>query len=193
MGRKIIPRSVILITGTPGSGKTTLAKAWCKKSGWTYLGLNDLVNEKKLYTSIDPEDGAKVVQLQKLESEANRTITKTVPSMVVEGHLGCDIKLAVDRVLVLRLRPDELRSRLSERSYALSKIDENVMAEMLDYCTLQAQAKYGVRRVYEIDTTDRTPGQNLANFSLFLSSTNPNKTHPASVSWSKELQEAVLS
>lgn len=45
----------ILVTGTPGTGKTTLATLLNEALGFTYINVGTLVSEKKLYTEWDNE------------------------------------------------------------------------------------------------------------------------------------------
>ena len=80
-------------------------------------------------------------------------------SAVVEGHLGCEIKLPVQKVLVLRCEPKELRARLASRNYPAGKLAQNALSEALDYCTVQSEKHYGARKVWEIDTTGKMPAQ----------------------------------
>ena len=58
-----------------------------------------------------------------------------------------------DKVIVLRLNPESLEKRLKKRRYPESKIQENLEAESLAVCTIEAFEKHG-DIVNEIDTTD---------------------------------------
>ncbi|MCS7109199.1 MAG: AAA family ATPase, partial [Candidatus Micrarchaeota archaeon] len=131
---------IYVITGTPTTGKTTLAK-YLSKLGFQILDLNSLVNRKKIWKSKDR--GCKVVDLSLLEKEAKKEINKmrkeSEKSIIVEGHLACEIKLPADKVIVLRTRPDVLLRRLKERGYPSYKIIENLEAELLDYCGIRAE------------------------------------------------------
>ena len=182
----------ILLTGTPCTGKTSLAQAWCKKNKWSYLSLNDIVTRKKLYSKIDKKDGAKVVKLAALEREANKAIEQTSRPLLVEGHLGCEIKLDVARVLVLRLEPNALAQRLSKRRYSSSKLAENKMVEMLDYCTICSLEQYGHRKVFEINVSKKTLKQNLSSFARFVSASKSGlRSFLPHVSWSAALMAEV--
>ena len=69
-----MPRLSLLITGVPGTGKTTLAKSLCKKTGAAIIEINELAELLGLYSHTDPSDGAKVVRLKKLERELSLAI-----------------------------------------------------------------------------------------------------------------------
>jgi adenylate kinase len=183
--------NAILITGVPCTGKTTLSLAWCKKHGWHLISLNKLVEKKKLYYGIDKKDGAKIVRLDLLEKEANKQIEAFKPNVIVEGHLGCEIKLNVARVLVLRLHPNELEARLKKRNYPKEKIEQNKMAEMLDYCTIRSIENYGKNKVFELDASSKSAKQNLCSLESFVSSKNPKEKFAPNISWSLELYKSV--
>jgi adenylate kinase len=72
--------------------------------------------------------------------------------VVLESHLAH--LLDVDRVVVLRCRPDVLESRLRERGERDAKARENAESEALDVVLTEAVETHGAERVYEIDTTD---------------------------------------
>jgi len=80
---------------------------------------------------------------------------------IVEGHLShlCDIEninINFDfKVIVLRLNPDILQKRLFSRNYSENKIYENLEAEALGVCSVEAYENHG-ENVNEIDTSDLT-------------------------------------
>lgn len=152
-------RKTVLITGVPGTGKTTLAAAICEKSGAFLLEINELAELLGLYTHTDESDGAKVVRLPELSRELAAAIKAERKSVIGEGHLGCEMKLPVQKVLVLRCDPRELRQRLAPRNYPPDKLAQNALSEALDYCTVQSEKHYGARKVWEIDTTGKAPAQ----------------------------------
>jgi adenylate kinase len=69
----------------------------------------------------------------------------------VEGHLAH--LLPCDRIVVLRCRPDELRTRLSQRKYPKRKIRENADAEALDVCLIETVENFNPSQILELDTT----------------------------------------
>jgi adenylate kinase len=162
-------RRAVLITGVPGTGKTLLARALCQKSGASLIEINELAELLGLYSHTDPSDGSKVVRLPALLRELSAAIKSEKKSIVAEGHLGCEMKLPVQKVIVLRCEPRELRARLAARSYSEGKLSQNALSEALDYCTVQSEKNYGARKVWEIDTTGKAPAQVLQEAEAVIS------------------------
>ncbi len=138
----------IVITGSPGTGKSTIARMLSERLGIQLIDIKKIVNEKGLCEG--PECEVDVLELARemefLEDEDD---------FIVEGHLACEMELPAEFVIVLRTNPEVLKQRLSERNYAEKKLSENLMAEMLDYCTQRAAAMYP-RKPMELDTSERT-------------------------------------
>ncbi|MCX6773011.1 MAG: AAA family ATPase [Candidatus Micrarchaeota archaeon] len=149
----------ILITGVPGTGKTTVARLLSEKMDAALLDINKLVNVLKLYSSVDETDGAKVVRLKELQDELASAIKAEKRSIIVEGHLGCEMKLPVSRVIVLRCEPKILRARMVSRNYPPAKVSANALSEALDYCTVWSEKNYGKKKVWELDTTEKSAKQ----------------------------------
>jgi adenylate kinase len=148
--------SVILITGTPGTGKTTVSKLLSQKLSIPLVAVNDLVEEKHLYHGYDPEKGYKEVDMEDLCHELETIIINfQKDGLIIEGHLAHFLENSdlIDCVVVLRARPDILRKRLSKRNWPESKVNENVEAEALDICTFEAVENHA-NKVNEVDTTD---------------------------------------
>ncbi|MCX8195032.1 MAG: AAA family ATPase [Candidatus Micrarchaeota archaeon] len=144
----------LLITGVPGSGKSTVACALAKKTGAALIGINEVAASFGLYSGQD-SDGSRIVKLGELERKLRSLLRKERGSAILEGHLGCEIRLPVQKVVVLRCEPKILRQRLAERDYPQEKISQNALSEALDYCTVLSEKNYGKRKVWEIDTTGK--------------------------------------
>lgn len=138
----------VALTGTPGTGKTTVADL--VDSDLDVVHLNDVVRESDLATGRDADRDSLVADLDALrEWFADRD------GVLFESHLAHH--LPVGRVVVLRCHPDELTERLRARDWTDEKVRENVESERLDLLLSEAVAERGLDRVYEIDTTGRTP------------------------------------
>jgi adenylate kinase len=140
----------VIVTGTPGTGKSVVAKMLAKEAGLELIDIKEIVRRKM---RLGP---SREVDLRKLASALR--FLKRKKDYVVEGHLACEIRLPADFVFVLRTRPDILRRRLALRRYRRQKLEENLMAEMLDYCTQRAGKVYG-KAPLELDTTRLPPSR----------------------------------
>ncbi|VVB99473.1 Putative adenylate kinase [uncultured archaeon] len=170
----------VLITGVPGTGKTTVADLLSWKTGAALLDINKTVKVLKLYTHTDEEDNAKVVKLKELQAELSSTIKSEKRPLIVEGHLGCEMKLPVQKVVVLRCEPKTLRQRMAARNYPAAKVAANALSEALDYCTVWSERNYGKAKVWEIDTTERTPKEVAEEIEKIISGKIKRKLPPVS-------------
>ncbi|OYR79452.1 hypothetical protein DJ71_16520, partial [Halorubrum sp. E3] len=76
-------------------------------------------------------------------------------SGVLDSHLAH--RFDVDRLVVLRCRPETIESRLETRGESPETAAENAESEALDVILSEAVAEHGVEDVYEVDATDRDP------------------------------------
>ena len=137
------------LTGTPGTGKSTVAKILAS-NGLKVIELGDLAKEKKLLEKLDRKRGTYEVDVKKLDRALSDTESDQVTILV--GHLSHLV--SSDTVVVLRCRPSVLAVRLKARGYLDRKVAENAEAEALDVILVES-VETG-REVYEIDTTNIT-------------------------------------
>jgi len=105
---------VLALTGTPGTGKTTIANE-LNRLGWESIEFRALIEEHGLGGEHDPERDTRDVDLEALaQVVAKRLNTLNGPKVVIEGHLAHELGLA-NRVVVLRCHPKVLARRLGER------------------------------------------------------------------------------
>ncbi len=167
---------IILITGTPGVGKTTVSSILVEKTGAYLININELVDEKHLYTGIDEERGYKIVDLDALFNEMGEIIEMEDDSdkhIIVEGHLSHLFENS-DIVIVLRANPDVLCHRMKTKGWKAAKIRENIEAEAIDVCSYEAFEIHG-DKVNEIDTSD-IPPEDVAD--LIIDVINGSKRFP---------------
>jgi adenylate kinase len=143
---------IIAITGTPGTGKTEVAKALSKRLKWPWFSLNDIAEEKDLYQGYDDERMVKIVDIEKLKEEVN-ILASLHKNIIIESHYAHD--MPSDLIIVLRTEPSVLRKRMLAKGFRPEKIAENMEAEMMEVIKDEALAKN--RNVYEIDTTKKKP------------------------------------
>lgn len=140
--------TAIFITGTPCTGKTTLAS----KLKGRLIKINDLAITHGFVMGTDEEKGYKVIDIDRLSRHVDELTRDCDETLIFEGHLThlCD---GADKVIVLRVRPEILEKRLEARDYSESKIRENLEAEALGVCSAEAFEKYP-ESTYELDVTD---------------------------------------
>jgi adenylate kinase len=141
----------VALSGTPGTGKTTATSDG--RLDVPVVHLNEAVRDAGLHEGTDPERGSLVADLDAVREwlDANAP----AGDHVVESHLAH--RLPADRVVVLRCRPERLRERLLERGEPEASARENAESEALDVVLGEAVAEHGLKRVYEVDATDRAP------------------------------------
>ena len=152
--------TVIFISGTPCTGKTTVASDlndYLSSNGFhsRLIKVNDFAIENDLVLGEDPDKLYKVIDIDGLNESLNDEIDQRSNGiLIVEGHLShlCE---GADRMIVLRLNPSILKNRLEERDYAESKIQENLEAEALAVCSAEAYEIYG-DKTNEIDASNKS-------------------------------------
>jgi len=149
---------VIIVSGTPGVGKSTVSKQLSSKLSCRLVSIGDLVKDEGLYTQVDRKRDTLVADMNKVSKRINGIISDSSEMLIVEGHYAVDVVPleAVSLVFVLRRDPEELREILRKRGYRDEKIRENVAAEILDVCLYDAVDKCGVDKVCEVNVTGRT-------------------------------------
>jgi adenylate kinase len=129
---------IVIVTGTPGTGKTTFAKKYAKEHKLKYIDVNKLIEEKKLYDGIDKERDSKIVDTKKLSKELV-ALSKKEKSMVIDSHLSHYLpKECVDKCFVTKCSLPGLKKRLEKRGYSEKKVRENMDAEIFDICRQEA-------------------------------------------------------
>ena len=139
---------VLALTGTPGTGKTTVADL-LRRRGYTVLSVNELA--ENLGCVIGEEEGCKIVDVEDLSKKIRDVLPEGL--VIIEGHLSH--LLNPDRIIVLRCNPLELKRRLERKGWPEEKILENVEAELVDVILVEA-IDMG-KEVHEIDTTGKDP------------------------------------
>ncbi|HDP73832.1 MAG TPA: AAA family ATPase [Candidatus Woesearchaeota archaeon] len=141
----------ILISGTPGTGKSTAACLLAKSLGAECLSITNLVKEKNLALGYNRKLRTWDVDENRLKREIERCIRKN-HKIFVEGHLSHIVSHRLsDLCIVLRTEVSELFKRLKKRKYPLKKIQENIQAEIFNTC--YEEAKENKHKVLVIDTT----------------------------------------
>ena len=76
--------TAIFITGTPCTGKTTLAS----KLNGHLIKINDIAIEHDFVLGIDEDKGYKVIDIEKLNAHVGKIIDNCDETLIFEGHLS---------------------------------------------------------------------------------------------------------
>lgn len=159
---------IVSITGTPGSGKTYIAKKLVAKDKkkYVYLDLNKIIKEEKLYESYDRKLKTYIVDTKKLKkiekrfleyktkktrerilkipkkiltfTELDEILKKIDKSLIIDSHLSQYVYS--DLCIVVKTNIEVLNKRLKARKYSKQKIKDNIESEIFDACLEDARA-----------------------------------------------------
>ena len=150
---------IIIISGTPGCGKTSVAHELSKLIDTRIISLSELAVTDDFSFEYDKERKTYIVDfkiflpyiLKKIK------IIKMNPSqfLIIESHFSDIIpNKYINYIFILRCDPDELAKRLQKKNFDLDKITENVQSEILGNCVNYLVQKKIKSPIYEIDTTN---------------------------------------
>jgi len=143
----------IALTGTPGTGKSSVATL-LQKQGYTIVRLHQLAREYKCIDGIDTKRNTQLIDVNRLNNSIKKHFKKDA-LVFFEGHLG-HLLNTIDKVIILRCHPKELKKRLMKKKWNIKKIKENVDAETIDVILCEASEHHLKKNIFEIDTTKKT-------------------------------------
>ncbi len=152
-------KRVILITGTPCVGKTTVSQQLTTKTNALYINLTDFANKHNLTLGKDKQRKTTIINEEKMHAKITETIEKTEKdTIIIDGHYAAAIvpKRYVTRIFVLRRNPKELRKLMEKTGFQDAKLRENLAAEILDVCLVEALQEHTKEKVCELDITGKT-------------------------------------
>jgi adenylate kinase len=152
---------VILITGTPCTGKTTIAKELTAKLEALYINLTDYAKTNNLTLGEDSKRKTTIIDEKAILQKLSKTIENSDKSnIIVDGHYASVVVPTkfVSRVFVLRRNPKELKQFMERCGYVGTKLWENLQAEIIDVCLVEALQAHA-RKVCELDVTGKTVEQ----------------------------------
>jgi adenylate kinase len=147
----------IVVTGTPGVGKTSLAmllvdrlneEVKCEKK-YSYLNLGDLIKNKKLYDQWNKEydvpefDEDKVLdELEPMLKEGGYVVDFHSAYFIPDEYVGVVVLVRCDNTI--------LYDRLKSRGYSENKIRENVECEIMEVTSEDVYENFTPSKVVEI-------------------------------------------
>ncbi|KAL4064957.1 AAA domain-containing protein [Scleroderma yunnanense] len=144
---------VVVITGTPGTGKSTHAQLLAAESPipLKHINVGEIVKERGLYTDYDEEWQSYTVDEDKLLDELEPLASEG--GIILDWHT-CDMfpERWIDLVIVLRCNHTRLWERLEKRGYSLKKIQENNEAEIMNVILDEARESYQPEIIVELQS-----------------------------------------
>jgi adenylate kinase len=144
----------IIITGTPGVGKTTHCQELASRTGLHHLDINEVVKKHNIgETSNDPDDpNVKIVDEDRLLDVIENDLEEG--GQIIDWH-ACDLfpPSLIDLVCVVRC-PDTkiLYDRLKSRGYGEKKLQENMDCEIMEVLLQEARDAYDPEMVVELQS-----------------------------------------
>src|SRR3989344_6084606 len=79
---------IIIVTGCPGTGKTTIAKKIARQKKLKYIDVNQLIKDNKLYFYYNKKENAYVVDVKKLKKRLKK---RKYSKEKIRTNLDCEI------------------------------------------------------------------------------------------------------
>ena len=128
----------IVISGTPGTGKSTYAKDLGESLDRTVINITQLLSEKGLDDEWDPNRQCFLVDTEQL-TLLQEDLVDTDPDVIIEGHLAHHLDPALaEYCVIMKCELKTLEKRLRERGYDDEKVRENLDCEIFDVCFVES-------------------------------------------------------
>lgn len=152
-------KRVLLLTGTPCVGKSSVAQLLCVKLDAFYVNLTELALRENLVSGKDVERNSIIVDEKRMMHKISEILAKCDrEDVVVDGHYAVSVvpKTLVTYVFVLRRDPVELKVLMEKAGFSGRKLWENLASEILDVCLVDALRVHGKEKVCELDVTGKS-------------------------------------
>ena len=131
---------IIAISGTPGTGKHTIARELADRLGYEVLDATKLLKKKSTET---------LVSVRELNEAVNPRLKDRTIIVSHMSHFLTSKEISV--FIVLRCDPRILIKRLRRRGYNTEKVYDNAMFEAIDGTIIEARELH--KNVVQIDNT----------------------------------------
>ena len=146
----------VVITGTPGVGKHSTATFLTKKLiGSRIIDINKVAFGHDVFLKNINGQRTDEVNLKKLSLLIEKEL-QLHDRCIIIGHLAPYVVNPKEITLaaVLRRSPYHLSRTLESRGYAISKVNDNVVSEILDISFFDTLRVFGAAKTTEIDTSN---------------------------------------
>ncbi|KAL7527916.1 hypothetical protein ACHAXR_002187 [Thalassiosira sp. AJA248-18] len=147
-------RPNILVTGTPGVGKTATASLIAEAIGLKHINVGEIIKQHKCYDGHDDALDTHILDEDKLLDLMENMFQECADDNmgIVADYHSCELfpERWFDLVLVLRAKTDVLYDRLTSRGYNEKKRSENLEAEIMQVVLDEAKESYDLEIVQEV-------------------------------------------
>jgi len=163
-------KRVILVTGTPGVGKTAVSTSLASKLNAVCIDLAELVELERLISGVDEVRGTLIADVDRVSKRVQQIIRGCEQDIIIDGHYAVNVIPAKDvhLVFVLRRDPDELKRLMEDRGFRGKKLWENLAAEILDVCLWEAVKACGSNKVCEVNVSGKSIEEVVEDMTLVL-------------------------
>lgn len=184
---------VILVTGTPRVGKTSVSRLLTSELDALYVNLTDLALREDLVLGKDEKRDSVIVDEDLMREKIREMIQDRDRShVVVDGHYAFGVvpKDLVTHVFVLRRNPVELKKFMEKSGFSGDKLWENLACEILDVCLCEVLNVYGEEEVCELDVSGKSVEQVVSHILDILE--GDVECRVGAVDWLSKLEEEGL-
>ncbi|KAL8560613.1 hypothetical protein ACOMHN_062578 [Nucella lapillus] len=141
----------ILITGTPGTGKTTLAEQLAGHTKMVHINVSKLAIDAQLLDGYDEDLNSPILDDDKVLDRMEGQLSQG--GCIVEYH-SCDFfpERWFDAIFVLRTDTSLLHDRLQRREYSAKKLESNMQCEIFQTILEEACESYKREIVHEVQS-----------------------------------------
>ena len=125
-------KRVIIVTGTPGVGKTIVSEQLATKLRAQHVDLAEIVKRERLTSGYDKKRQTWIADTSRLAKRLQQKIKQEKTDVIIDGHFASAVipKAQVTRVFVLRRHPQQLKEQMERRGYKGAKLWENLASEV---------------------------------------------------------------
>ncbi len=174
--------TLVCITGTPGTGKSTVSEELRRRGYNVVDGKRHIIEHGLMGDFLEGRD-THSVDLDDLNDSLDG-FRETDSLVIFESHLSHFMDCR--EIIVLRCDPRILAERLRARGYDEDKVRENVQAEVLD--VILCEATESDIPVFEVDCSARTPAESADAIEQIVKG-NGSDYLPGRTDWSGEMDE----